>query len=261
MRYPTPAQAYGHPRLSDVPVAGPTDPGILQADCWWTQNVVQQKTGCVDCHGGVVPAWTKTNGIGLDGAISRGGRVAVGFGAAGDPEVYSALSADQKNWVLNTLNNLNTRIMTANAGNVCASWAADIQHMTGCFQLWFNSIASIAKGGLLRTDGVFDDETLTALKAVTNDHSGDFAPFPASSSLPTAVAPAPVTPAPAATVAPSVAPIAQQQAAAPSPKSAPAAAPAAIRIPAAVEGMSTGAKIGIGAAGVAVLGLIYAVAR
>jgi hypothetical protein len=243
----TPAQVYGHPTLNDVPVQGPTDPGIRAADCWFTQNVVRQKSGCVDCHGGVVPQWATTKGIGLEGTVSIGGRAAVGFGAVGDPDIFSNLSADQQHWVMNALNDLNTHITTANPGNACPDWASDIVNMTKCFHTWWNKNYSKIK--TLRTDGgVFDKDTFDALKLVVSWNPADFASLPANAlTAPVAPASSPLAPPPVPAAAPSpVAPVAQA-----------VIAPAA----AVSEGMGTGAKIGIAAAGVAVLGIAYAATR
>src|SRR5271170_7586231 len=160
----TPAQVYGHPTLDDVPVSGPTDPGILRADCWFSQNMLPvQKPACADCTG-PVPGWATTKGIGLDGVVSRGGRAVVGFGAVGDPDIFSDLSTDQQNWVRNALNDLNTNIQTENPGNACPTWAPDYVSMTKCFHAWWNKHYSTVK--TLRTDGAFDADTLNALRGI-----------------------------------------------------------------------------------------------
>ena len=42
--------------VTDVPIQGPTDPGIRRADCWWKNNVLDKVT---DSQGAVVPRWTQ----------------------------------------------------------------------------------------------------------------------------------------------------------------------------------------------------------
>ena len=63
---PTPAQAANIARnngtygdwVTDVPVQGPTDPGIRAAGCWWKKNVVDVAT---DRQGAMVPQWTQNS--------------------------------------------------------------------------------------------------------------------------------------------------------------------------------------------------------
>ena len=163
--------------------------------------------------------WAQTKGTGLSESISFGGRGVAGFGvgAAGDPA--ATLSADQNTWVMNALNDLNTKII-ASTGTSCPTWGADLKSMTGCFQTWFN--ASYPTATKLRTDGVFDQDTLTALNSVAAAHPADFPSAPL-------------------TAAPTIVPV------------APAAA---------TKGLSTGAMVGIAAAGAAVIGGgIYYVTR
>lgn len=56
----TPAQVSGnYDFVNDVPIQGPTDPGMRAASCWWTQNVLPVKDpACVDCKG-PVPTWAR----------------------------------------------------------------------------------------------------------------------------------------------------------------------------------------------------------
>ena len=207
----TPAQAYGHPTLDDVPVQGPTDPGMRAADCLFAQTRLPVKNpACVDC----------TYGPGLGESISLGGSRVSGFGI-GDGDIFAQLSTDQKNWVLNAINTLNTQIVTTTK-TTCPTWAADIQHMSGCFQLWYN--ATYGKSGAsitLRTDGVFDQATFDALKMISSLHPGDFPAPP-----PQPPAPPPQTPVEAK------------------------------------KGLSTGAIVGITAAGAVVIGgVLYVITR
>ena len=199
----TPAQVSGrYDFVMDVPIQGPTDEGIRAADCWWVQNVLPQPPGngstggrgpgpaCSDCNG-PIPRWvnrprswgggpTEYGGNGGPECsrerIRYGGRHVAGFSldAAGDPA--ATLTSDQQAWVVATVTNLNTQIGQATGTN-CAGWqAGNLAATIGCFQGWYNANS----GGSLRTDGVLDQDTLTALQATTAAHAADFTtPFPA----------------------------------------------------------------------------------
>jgi len=175
----TPAQAYGHPDwITDFPVQGPTDPGIRAADCWYAQNRLPvNNPACADCKG-PIPMWAQTKGTGLSESISFGGHRAVGFGAASDPEIFSKLTSDQQSWVRNAMNDLNSKII-ATTGTTCPGWGTGIQQMAGCFQLWYNANLG-ASTKMLRTDGVVDQDTLDALKALVAARPGDFPSAPLS---------------------------------------------------------------------------------
>lgn len=183
----TPAQAYGHPTLDDVPVQGPTDPGMRAADCWYAQNVLPtpQKASCVDCKG-PIPMWANhsvSHGVGEQ--ISLGGARAFGFGIgkAGDPDAWTQLNAAQQTWVMNTLVKLDS-LIRAQTKTSCSTFGPSITAAGACFQGWFNG----AKLGLtgrdgapivLRTDGVFDQDSLDALRTVAALNPKDFTtPFP-----------------------------------------------------------------------------------
>lgn len=168
----TPAQAYGHPTLDDVPVAGPTDPGILTADCWWAQNVLSRK--------GTNPM------AGLGEQISFGGARTRGFalGAPGDPDVWVGLTPAQQTWVTTTISTLNGLIVKQ-TGTTCPGMSTPtITGIAGCFQNWFNSahLGLTNPAGapvVLRTDGVFDNDTLDALRTVTALDAKNYpTPFP-----------------------------------------------------------------------------------
>jgi len=240
----TPAQAAGHPGsfVVDVPVQGPTDEGIRAADCWHAQNRLPAQPACVDC-GGPIPMWAQhslcpgnrltNSGIGALGeSVSFGGRYVAGFALEdpGDPSIWSSLSADQQQWVQNALISLNDHIVKA-TGTSCPTWAPSIDKATGCFQLYYNAnyAAPKAPGRSMRTDGVLDEDTLCALVMVTGLHAADFpTPFPDPQKKHCQVAPPPPPPP----------------------------------TPGEKKGLSTGAIIGIGAAGVAVVGgVIYAATR
>lgn len=123
--------------------------------------------------------------FGIGERISFGGVGALGFAleAAGDPEVWTKLTRDQQTWVVNALSKLNDSIVKT-TGTTCPTWGPSITAAGGCFQNWFNG----ARLGLtkpdgsavtLRTDGVFDQDTLDALRTVVALHTKDFpVPFP-----------------------------------------------------------------------------------
>lgn len=117
-----------------------------------------------------------------DGGLSFGGRGALGFvAAAGDPSVWEKLSPDQQKWIVDTLIKLNEKI-TSTTGTKCLTWAPTITAAGQCFQMWFDSVNAGAPIRLLRTDGVFDQDTLDALITTTKIHSSDFpTPYPAAS--------------------------------------------------------------------------------
>jgi hypothetical protein len=129
--------------------------------------------------------WAQQNrlrafGGGLAENMSFGERGALGFGigADGDPEIWSKLSPDQQAWVQATLIKLNT-LITTTTGTKCLTWAPSIDKAGQCFQMWFDSVNAAAPIKKLRTDGVFDKDTLDALIVTTQIHSNDFpTPFP-----------------------------------------------------------------------------------
>lgn len=128
--------------------------------------------------------WASRNNSGL----SFGGVGTSGFAlaAAGDPEVWTKLSSAQQTWVMNTLSTLNDLIVKS-TGTRCTSWGPSVTAAGGCFQGWFNG----ARFGLtkpdgspivLRTDGVFDQDTLDALRTAVAMNPKDFpTPFPGTS--------------------------------------------------------------------------------
>lgn len=212
----TPAQISGrYDFVTDVPIQGPTDEGIRAADCWWVQNVLPRPPGngstggrgpgpaCTDCNG-PIPRWvnrprswgggpTEYGGNGgpecSGERIRYGSRHVAGFSldAAGDAAV--AITNDQASWVCATLTNLNTQIGQA-TGTSCANWRdpglgwstaagmatpPEVTAAVGCFQGWYNANS----GGSLRTDGVLDQDTLSALQAIAVAHPADFTtPYP-----------------------------------------------------------------------------------
>lgn len=127
----------------------------------------------------------------MEQQISLGGRQVRGFGlaAAGDPDIWSSLSAAQQAWVFATLATLNQKIVTSTA-SMCPGWvtpsgATGVTAAAGCFQMWFNGIYQVPGSPVkaLRTDGVFDQDTLAGLQTIAGLHPADFTtPYPASSS-------------------------------------------------------------------------------
>lgn len=124
--------------------------------------------------------WAQNKGL-LGEQVSFGGsRVrAFALAGAGDPEIWSKLSPEQQKWVTDTLVKLNDLIVKT-TGSSCPTWAANIPAATGCFQPWFNSMYVGSPGFVkLRTDGVFDADTLQSLVTTALIHQADFpAPFP-----------------------------------------------------------------------------------
>jgi hypothetical protein len=219
----TPAQAYGHPDfVNDWPVQGPTDPGIREADCRYAQTLpTPAEAPCVDCKG-YVPMFARTKGL-LGEQVSFGGRGVRAFAlaAAGDPDVWTKLNPEQQKWVISSLTMLNNLIYQG-TGTMCPTWGPSITAAGGCFQNWFNANAKLTKPDgspvKLRTDGVFDQDTLDALNTITGMDPPHF---------PQAFPPGYIT------------------SAAPEPKK-----------------LSTGAMVGIAAAGAAALGgVVYVATR
>ena len=118
--------------------------------------------------------------FGMGEAISFGGKGALGFalGADGDPSVWEKLTTEQQAWVQATLVKLND-LVTKTTGTKCLTWAPSIDKAGQCFQMWFDSVNANAPIKKLRTDGVFDRDTLDALIVTAQIHSNDFpTPFP-----------------------------------------------------------------------------------
>jgi hypothetical protein len=189
----TPAQASGHPNfVVDVPVQGPTDEGIRAADCWQAQNRLPAHPACVDC-GGPIPMWARQSlsvgnrltNSGIGELISLGGVGVSGFGigAPGDPDVFAKLTDAQQKWVVDTLVKLDAKIRET-THTTCPTFGPSVTAAGGCFQGWFNAqnLGLTKPDGskvVLRTDGVFDQDTLDALRTVAALHGKDFpTPFP-----------------------------------------------------------------------------------
>ncbi len=120
--------------------------------------------------------WAKTNGVFLSGAPVIGfGATTIGFGAAGDPTIWSDLSFAQQSWINAALAKLNALIVKAN-GTMCPTWSPAISAATGCFQTWYNAnyLPLNPQAKTLRTDGAFDADTLCALILVAALHPQDF---------------------------------------------------------------------------------------
>jgi hypothetical protein len=120
--------------------------------------------------------------------IAFGGVSALGFAleAAGDPDAWVQLNTEQQRWVSETLAALNGLIVRT-TGTTCPTWAPAIDRASGCFQAWFNAskLGMTKRDGsplVLRTDGVFDQDTLDALRTVAALNPTDFkTPFPGTS--------------------------------------------------------------------------------
>lgn len=203
----TPAQASGFPNfVVDVPVQGPTDPGMRAGSCWWAQNVIPAKSSCSDCTG-LVPAWTRVKlapggpggpsaGIGDNmEAISFGGVGVHGFslGAITDPDIWPKLDRAQQLWVAETLNKLND-VIVRTTKTTCPTFAPNVPAAVGCFQSWVTAnfkgptTLTLPDGTkvALRTDGVLDQDTLNALIAITGNNAPDFPNrFPGNALIPT----------------------------------------------------------------------------
>jgi len=190
----TPAQASGHSSdfIKDVPVQGPTDEGIREADCRYAQTKLPMRPACVDCEG-PIPMWARqslsvggrANFSGIGEQISFGNVGVRGFaiGAAGDPDAWVQLNKEEQTWVMNTLVKLDALIRAATKTS-CPSFGPNITGASLCFQAWFNSqkFGLTKRDGspvVLRTDGVFDQDTLDALRTVAGMNPKDFpTPFP-----------------------------------------------------------------------------------
>ncbi|RPH57413.1 MAG: hypothetical protein EHM89_13970, partial [Acidobacteria bacterium] len=136
--------------------------------------------------------WTKQSlstvrgeSSGLGERVSLGGRVIGGFSlaAAGDPDVFMGFSQSQKDWILATLAKLDA-LVNQQTGTKCEPGLTAIFPRTRCFQIWFNAnmkglTGADGKPVVLRTDGVFDQQTLDALRTTVALHPKDFTtPFP-----------------------------------------------------------------------------------
>jgi hypothetical protein len=129
-------------------------------------------------------------------AISFGGVGVRGFSlsAAGDPEVWSKLTDDQRAWVANVFNRLNGLIIKGGRPP-CPIWKPSPSPEAGtCIQSWFNeTYGKNPPPGIkmpLRTDGVFDQDTFWATMKIVGDHPTDFpTPFPGTQGITTQGAP------------------------------------------------------------------------
>lgn len=177
----TPAQASGRQNfVTDVPVQGPTDRGLREAACRHAETL--PSSSCPSC--------CERTGL-LNDRISYNGAGVSGFslGAAGDPEVWTKLTAAQQAWVSATLIKLNDLIVKA-TGTTCPTWGPSITAAGGCFQNWFNAnnpgfTKPDGSKLVLRTDGVFDQDTLSALQTIAGTNPTDFpTPYPSAMGAP-----------------------------------------------------------------------------
>lgn len=125
---------------------------------------------------------------GIGERISFGGVGVLGYALGGpsDPDIWATLNSDQQQWVADTLAHLND-IIVKTTNTRCPQWAPTIHQAGFCFQAWFNGakLGFTKKDGsplVLRTDGMFDQDTLDALRTVAAINPQDFkTPFPGTS--------------------------------------------------------------------------------
>ena len=231
----TPAQAYGHPRFADdYPWDGGYGEGERRSACRNAANIAAKRPGG-ECSG-ILPSWITNYPAGMLSGISYNGRPVPGFGVGQVPNVFPTLTPAQQSWIQTTLSTLDSKILETS--KPCATWASPTTNLAAavaCFQSWANSLqVPLASTGALRTDGVIDPATLTALLALaTQIHPEDFpTPFPATPAT------APVQAA-AQTVAAAAVAVSPTPLAAVKPEH---------------DGLSTGAMVGIGVGIAGVLG-------
>lgn len=225
----------------------------------WTQRSL--------CPGG------QQNGSGLVGvgeSISFGGARRVGFAleGSGDPDLFSTLTPAQQAWVLGALTAINAKIVLT--GSSCPTWVdpgVNLRAAVGCFQIWYNAnyVAQVPGHTGLRTDGGLDAATVCALVWLTTvgPLSADFpVKFPQDPSSVWANQCAVQTADPGSMPNPPVPPAVPTPTPVPAPTPTPTP-PAPTPVPAtASHGMSTGAKVAVGAVGaVVVAGIVYAATR
>lgn len=156
-----------------------------------------------------------------------------GLGGPGDPDIFGKLSPAQQGWVATTFAAIFAKADPKDiqpCGPLNSSAA-----MIRCFQMIYNAESTDMPVKPLRTDGVFDEDTLCALQLAATNTKFGVVPFPdpekrfCQPPCPVGQARDPKTGLCAETTKP---------------------------------GLSTGAIVGIAAAGaVAVAGLVYAVSR
>jgi len=240
----TPAQAYGHPRFADdYPWDGGYGEGERRSACRNAAEITAKRPGG-PCSG-ILPSWITNYPSGMLSGVRYNGRCVPGFGVGQVPDVFLTLTPAQQSWVQTTLGTLNSKILAAS--RPCATWASPTVNLpaaVSCFQSWANSLqVLLSPGGALRTDGVIDPATLTALLALaTQIHPEDFpTPFPATPA--TAPVQAAAQSAGAAAVAVS-----------PTPAAAAPLTPEGKPVVRKDHGLSTAAKVGIGVGIAGVLG-------
>lgn len=127
------------------------------------------------------------NYSGIGERLAFGGVSGLRFGlaAASDPEIWTKISPAQQQWVTDTIVKLDSQIRSS-TGTGCPTWnQSNISSITGCFQVWFNANYGGKFTGAngapiaLRSDGVFDQQTLDALRTVVGLNPKDFpTPYP-----------------------------------------------------------------------------------
>lgn len=124
--------------------------------------------------------------FGMGEKISFGDTGAPGFALAapGDPDAWVQLTPAQQTWVVNSIRTLDSKIREQTKTTCPGMSQPTITGMAGCFQNWFNSakLRLTKRDGspvVLRTDGVFDQDTLDALRTITSLDAKNYpTPFP-----------------------------------------------------------------------------------
>ena len=123
---------------------------------------------------------------GVGEQISFGGVRTRGFALAapGDPDAWVQLTPAQQTWVMNSIRTLDSKIKEQTKTTCPGMSAPNITGPAGCFQNWFNGahLGLTKRDGspvVLRTDGVFDQDTLDALRTITSLDAKNYpTPFP-----------------------------------------------------------------------------------
>jgi len=137
--------------VTDYPVSGPTDECIRAADCWWVNNVLRK--------GASMNAFSD-------------------WGLAGPEIFFAKLTPEQGAWVYAALTAVGAarKIDPPNQGAAVCAGSATIEDMTRCFQYGYNRDIVATPAKPLRTDGVFDEDTLCALQLYSSKVTA--VPFP-----------------------------------------------------------------------------------
>ena len=142
----TPAQAnLGMDFVTDVPVQGPTDEGMRRADCWFARNVLPAQPACADCEG-PIPMWAQRSlstvrgeSAGIGEQVSFGGAYARGFGVGATGDPVIWQDLSSAQQAWVMDTLIKLNDLIVKAtGTRCATWATDIESAGKCFQGWYN---------------------------------------------------------------------------------------------------------------------------